>query len=88
MTYLQTISTLLHLLLHCQSEAFRNAEVRKRCVQVNFLVEVNDGEVKINPEKYSISIWADKKEIDRPEMTDGMRNLVQRSFEQFVKSKS
>ena len=63
-------------------------EVRKRCIQVNFLVEVENGEVKVNPEEHSTAVWADGKDMEGLEMTDGMRVLVRRAFEQFVKFKS
>jgi len=68
------------------SKVVTGVEVRKRCIQLNFMVEVEDGEVKVNPEEHSTAVWADEKDIEELEMTDGMRVLVRKAFKQFVKS--
>lgn len=56
-------------------------EVRKSCVQVNFLVECDGDEVRVNPVEHLTSTWARREEIANLEMTDGMRGLVERAFE-------
>jgi hypothetical protein len=56
-------------------------EVRKKCVQINFVVKCEGEEVRVNSEEHSVGIWAGREEIEGLEMTDGMRALVKRAFE-------
>lgn len=65
-----------------------NFEITNTCIQVNFLVEVEDGEVKVNPEEHSVAVWADEKKVGGLDMTDGMRGLVEKAFGQFGRTRS
>jgi 8-oxo-dGTP pyrophosphatase MutT (NUDIX family) len=63
------------------SKVVGGAEIRKTCVQINFLVEVKDGEIKVYEEEHSVAVWADEKDVGGLEMTNGMRVLVERVCE-------
>lgn len=62
-------------------------EVKKSCIQINFLVEVKESDVKINPDEHSVVVSANEQEVEHLKMTQGMRVLVGRAFNQFVKRK-
>lgn len=39
-------------------------EVRKMCVQVNFLGEAEGGEAKVDMEEHSVAVWADETDVE------------------------
>lgn len=56
--------------------------VRRSCVQLNFVVEVGNGDGKgegwfeVNEGEHSEGRWVSRDEVDGVEMTDGMRGVV------------
>jgi 8-oxo-dGTP pyrophosphatase MutT (NUDIX family) len=62
------------------SKMVEDVQVSKSCVQVNFVVEVEDDEIVVNPEEHSVGIWAGADEFEGLEMTEGMRGLVRQAF--------
>lgn len=59
--------------------------VYKSCLQLNFIVNVGDGEVKVNPNEHAVAVWADMVDLSRLEMTDEMRNLVGCAFRELLR---
>jgi hypothetical protein len=39
-------------------------EVRKMCVQVNFLGEAEGGEARVNMEEHSVAVWVDETDVE------------------------
>jgi len=39
-------------------------EVRKICVQVNFLGEAEDGEARVNMEEHSVAVWVYETDVE------------------------
>ncbi|KAI0150202.1 NUDIX hydrolase domain-like protein [Xylariaceae sp. FL1272] len=50
--------------------------VAKHCVQLSYIVEVEEGNFKTNPKEHSEGIWATQEEVGSLEMTTAMRDLV------------
>lgn len=50
--------------------------IKKSCIQLNFVVEVDGETIQVNPEEHSIGIWAGESDFERLEMTEGMRGVV------------
>lgn len=50
--------------------------VKKTCVQLNFVVEVDGNDIQVNPDEHSVGVWATEEEVRGLEMTDGMRSVV------------
>lgn len=55
-------------------------QVTKSCVQVNFVVVIDPGDVVVNPEEHTVGAWFTQSEIEELEMTDGMREVVRSAF--------
>jgi 8-oxo-dGTP pyrophosphatase MutT (NUDIX family) len=64
------------------SKMVGGVQVSKSCVQVNFVVGVEGDEIVVNPEEHSVGIWAGTDEFERLEMTEGMRGLVRKAFDE------
>ena len=54
--------------------------VRKTCVQLNFVVEAEGNVISVNPEEHSVGVWASEEDLDRLEMTEGMRSVVKNAM--------
>jgi len=56
--------------------------VKKSCAQLNYVVFVqktwkNRGEyIKVNPEEHSSSVWANYRDLEQLQMTEGMKIVV------------
>lgn len=50
--------------------------VKKTCVQLNFVVEVDGNDIQVNPDEHSVGVWATEEEVRGLEMTDDMRSVV------------
>lgn len=69
------------------SKTVEGVVVCKICLQLNFIVNVGDYEVKIDPAEHSVAVWADVVDLTRLEMTDGMRSLVGSAFAELKEKK-
>lgn len=69
---------------HVVSKTVDGVVVAKSCLQLNFIVNVGDGEVKVNPHEHSVAVWADMADLTRLEMTDEMSNLVATAFHELL----
>jgi 8-oxo-dGTP pyrophosphatase MutT (NUDIX family) len=63
------------------SKIVGGVQVSRSCVQVNFVVEMEGDEIVVNPEEHSVGIWAGADELEGLEITEGMRGLVRKAFD-------
>lgn len=52
----------------------------KNAIQLNYVVRVSAGHVRINPNEHSESIWATEGQLDELNITTAMRNVIQEAF--------
>lgn len=55
--------------------------LKYRNVQLNFVCEVERSAVRVDPREHSVGVWADKGEVEKLDMSTGMRRVVEEAFE-------
>jgi 8-oxo-dGTP pyrophosphatase MutT (NUDIX family) len=58
----------------------RDVLVSKSAIQLNYVISISDGDVKLSADEHSESIWATKEELDGLNITSAMRVVVQEAF--------
>jgi 8-oxo-dGTP pyrophosphatase MutT (NUDIX family) len=82
LTITSVLSELLPPFEYKTSKAVGGVQVSKSCMQVNFVAEVEGDEIVVNPEEHSVGTWAEVDELEGLEMTDCMKGLVRRAFDE------
>jgi 8-oxo-dGTP pyrophosphatase MutT (NUDIX family) len=54
--------------------------IRKRAIQLNYVVACSEGEIKLSSDEHSESVWAAEGELDNLNITDDMRKVVREAF--------
>lgn len=54
--------------------------VSKSAIQLNYVISVSEGDVKVNPDEHSESLWVTEQDLDKLEITNAMRVVVQEAF--------
>lgn len=76
----RVIAELPNLLYHPEKQVLNGdgtaRSIRKSCVQLKFVVEVEGDVIRVNLDEHSVRVWATRREVEGLEMTDGMRSVV------------
>ena len=59
----------------------RESFVSKSAIQLNYVVSVSGGEVKLNADEHSESYWATREDLGELDITIEMRTVIQEAFE-------
>jgi 8-oxo-dGTP pyrophosphatase MutT (NUDIX family) len=59
----------------------RETLVSKSAIQLNYVVSVSDGEVKLSADEHSESCWAGEQELGKLDITEAMSSVIQEAFE-------
>ena len=59
----------------------REIFVSKSAIQLNYVVSVSGGEVKLNADEHSESYWATREDLRELDITSEMRTVIQEAFE-------
>ncbi|KAI2622464.1 NUDIX hydrolase domain-like protein [Hypoxylon sp. NC1633] len=62
------------------NDAGQEEVVSKTAIQLNYVVLVSPGEVKVNPEEHSESCWASEAELDQLNITAAMKEIIKEAF--------
>lgn len=62
------------------NEAGKEVVVSKSAIQLNLVVSVSAGTVKLNADEHSDSRWATKEDLSELDITDAMRVVIQEAF--------
>ena len=49
-------------------------------LQLNFVCDVEGWAFRVDPEEHSVGVWADREEMEKLEMSTGMRKVVDNAF--------
>ncbi|EHK22884.1 uncharacterized protein TRIVIDRAFT_28838 [Trichoderma virens Gv29-8] len=55
--------------------------ISKSAIQLNYVVLVSPGDVKLNADEHSESCWASEGELDMLDITDAMRVVIREAFQ-------
>jgi 8-oxo-dGTP pyrophosphatase MutT (NUDIX family) len=61
-------------------KAGRDVLISKSAIQLNYVVSISEGDVKLSAEEHSESTWATEAELDGLSITTDMRAVVQEAF--------
>ncbi|KAH0532209.1 hypothetical protein TsFJ059_000932 [Trichoderma semiorbis] len=64
-----------------KSDAGAETFVVKSAIQLNYVVSVSDGVVKLSVDEHSESRWATEEELDELDITDETRGIVREAFQ-------
>ena len=59
----------------------REAFISKTAIQLNYVVSVSSGEVKLSADEHSESYWATEEDLGKLDITTEMRAVIQEAFE-------
>ena len=59
----------------------RECSVSKSAIQLNYVVSVSGGEVKLSAEEHSESYWATKEDLSELDITSEMKKVIEEAFE-------
>ncbi|KAL6836723.1 NUDIX hydrolase domain-like protein [Trichoderma sp. SZMC 28015] len=64
-----------------KSDAGVESLVIKSAIQLNYVVSVSDGMVKLSIDEHSESLWATEEELDELDITDETRGIIREAFQ-------
>ncbi|KAL7915768.1 hypothetical protein GGI35DRAFT_485310 [Trichoderma velutinum] len=64
-----------------KNEAGDRSFVSKSAIQLNFVVSVSDGMVKLSADEHSESRWATVEELDELDITKEMKSIIREAFQ-------
>lgn len=59
----------------------RDVLISKSAIQLNYIVSVSGGELKLSVDEHSESYWATEQDLGRLDITSAMRAVIQEAFE-------
>lgn len=63
------------------NDTAREILVTKSAIQLNYVVSVSDGEVKLSADEHSESCWASERELGELDITEAMKSVIGEAFE-------
>ena len=70
------------------NEVGQKTLVSKVAVQLNYLVSLSGGDVKLSEQEHSESIWATEEELSRLEVTSQMKVVIEEAFRCFIQGQN
>lgn len=63
------------------TEKFVDGElIKKRAIQLNYVVACSEGEIKLSSDEHSEGVWASERGLDDLNITDEMQKVVREAF--------
>jgi len=59
----------------------RDVFISKSAIQLNYIISISDGDVKLNVDEHSESTWATEGELEGLNITSAMRLVIQEAFQ-------